>query len=46
MIGLTVPELWAINRHALDVAFADEETLTPLREQFDAWAAGVPELVA
>ena len=23
-IGLTLPELWAIDRHALDVAFADE----------------------
>ncbi|MDQ6795536.1 MAG: adenosine deaminase [Chloroflexota bacterium] len=43
-IGLTLPELWAINRHALDVAFADEETLVPLRAEFDAWAAGAPEL--
>ena len=23
-IGLTLPELWALDRHALDVAFADE----------------------
>ncbi|MGZ8514639.1 MAG: adenosine deaminase, partial [Candidatus Limnocylindrales bacterium] len=30
-IGLTLPELWAINRLALDVAFADEATLAPLR---------------
>jgi hypothetical protein len=44
VIGLTVPELWAINRRALDVAFADEETLAPLRDRFDAWAAGVAEL--
>jgi adenosine deaminase len=44
VIGLTTAELWAINRRALDVAFADEETLVPLRDQFDAWAAGVPEL--
>ena len=43
-IGLTLPELWAIDRHALDVAFADEETLVQLRAEFDAWAAGVPEL--
>ncbi len=43
-IGLTLPELWAIDRHALDVAFADEATLAPLRSAFDAWAAGVPEL--
>jgi len=33
-IGLTVPELWAIDRHALDVAFADGATLTPLRDAF------------
>ena len=45
-IGLTLPELWAINRGALDVAFADEEALAGLRAQFDAWAAGVPDLVA
>ncbi|HYL41476.1 MAG TPA: hypothetical protein VET90_09215, partial [Candidatus Binatus sp.] len=37
-IGLTLPELWAIDRHALDVAFADEATLAPLRADFDAWA--------
>jgi adenosine deaminase len=45
-IGLTLPELWAINRFALDVAFADEATLAPLRASFDAWAAGIPELHA
>jgi adenosine deaminase len=43
-IGLTLPELWAIDRFALDVAFADEATLTPLRAEFDRWAAGIPEL--
>ena len=43
-IGLTLPELWAIDRHALDVAFADDATLDPLRAAFGAWAAGVPEL--
>jgi adenosine deaminase len=45
-IGLTLPELWAIDRIALDVAFADEATLAPLRREFDTWAAGVPELGA
>ena len=30
-IGLTLAELWAIDRHALDVAFADEAVLAPLR---------------
>lgn len=43
-IGLTLPELWAIDRFALDVAFADESTLAPLRAEFDRWAAPIPEL--
>jgi adenosine deaminase len=42
-IGLTLPELWTIDRHALDVAFAEEDVLAPLRSEFDAWAAGIPE---
>jgi adenosine deaminase len=41
-IGLTLPELWAIDRHALDVAFADTTTLARLRAEFDAWAAAHP----
>jgi adenosine deaminase len=45
-IGLTLPELWAIDRHTLDVAFADESILAPLRSEFDAWAAGIPDLQA
>lgn len=45
-IGLTLPEVWALDRYALDVAFADEATLTPLRNEFDSWAAGIPELGA
>ena len=45
-IGMTLPELWAIDRSALDVAFADDATLAPLRAEFDAWAAGIPELRA
>jgi adenosine deaminase len=43
-IGLTLPELWAIDRFALDVAFADETALAPIRAEFDAWGAGIPEL--
>jgi adenosine deaminase len=43
-IGLTLAELWAIDRRALDVAFADEATLTRLRAEFGAWAAGIAEL--
>jgi adenosine deaminase len=38
-IGLTLAELWAIDRHALDVAFADAASLDRLRAEFDAWAA-------
>jgi adenosine deaminase len=44
LIGLRLPELWAIDRHALDVAFADEAILEPIRSAFDAWASGIPEL--
>ena len=43
-VGLTLPELWAIDRFALDVAFADEATLAPLREMFDGWVSAIPEL--
>ena len=43
-IGLTLPELWALDRHALDIAFADEADLAPLREAFETWGAGIPEL--
>jgi adenosine deaminase len=39
-IGLMLPELWAIDRHALDVAFAAEADLAPIREEFDSFAAG------
>jgi len=45
-VGVTLPELWAIDRFALDVAFADEAALAPLRVAFDAWAAGIPELAS
>jgi adenosine deaminase len=38
-IGLTTAELWAIDRRALDVAFADGATLAALRAAFDGWAA-------
>ncbi|HEV2006314.1 MAG TPA: adenosine deaminase, partial [Candidatus Limnocylindrales bacterium] len=45
-IGLSLAELWAIDRLALDVAFADESTLAPLRRTFDDWAAASPVLAA
>ena len=41
-IGLTTAELWTIDRHALDVAFADEPTLERLRSAFDTWRLGHP----
>jgi adenosine deaminase len=43
-IGLTLPELWAIDRRALDVSFADEVSVALLRREFDSWAAGILEL--
>ena len=41
-IGLTVEELTAIDRRALDVAFADPATLEPVRTAFDAWLIANP----
>jgi adenosine deaminase len=43
-LGLTLPELWRCNVHALRVAFVDEPTRTRLLDEFAAWAAWVPEL--
>jgi adenosine deaminase len=45
-IGLTLPELWAIDRHALDVAFAEPDVLARLTAEFDAWATNVPEVAS
>ena len=45
-IGLTVAELWEIDRHALNVAFATDDDLAPLRASFEAWGDGIPELAA
>jgi adenosine deaminase len=42
--GLTPTELWRLDRHALDVAFADEAELVPLRSEFDRWAQDQPAL--
>ncbi|MEN9644521.1 MAG: hypothetical protein RL238_1190 [Actinomycetota bacterium] len=44
VLGLTLPELWACNLHALRVAFVDEPTRARLLDEFTAWAALVPEL--
>ena len=45
-IGLSLPELWAIDLRALDVAFGERSVVAPLRAEFAAWAALVPELGA
>ena len=42
--GLSSAELWGLNRHALDAAFADEAALVSLRSEFDRWAADQPAL--
>jgi adenosine deaminase len=44
--GLRLPELWAIDRHALEVAFLhhDEAVRASLRAEFDAFAASEPDL--
>ncbi len=44
VLGLSFRELWAIDRHGLRVAFADEADLAPLRAEFERWAADIPEL--
>ena len=38
--GLSLAELWAIDRRALEVAFADVDARNNLAAEFDAWAAG------
>jgi adenosine deaminase len=45
-IGLTLPELWAIDRHALSVAFAEPSVVASLEAEFEAWGAEIPELLA
>ena len=44
ILGLTLPELWACNLHALRVAFVDDATRARLLAEFEAWARSVPEL--
>jgi adenosine deaminase len=36
-VGLSLDELWAIDRHALDAAFADPADVAPVRAAFDAF---------
>jgi adenosine deaminase len=46
ILGLTLPELWSINRHGLEAAFLhhDELLRTNLLSDFDAFADTEPEL--
>ncbi|MBM4409394.1 MAG: adenosine deaminase, partial [Chloroflexi bacterium] len=44
VIGLRLEELWTINRHGLDAAFADQATIGRLAAEFDAWGAAIPEI--
>lgn len=48
LLGVTLPELWAMDRHALEVAFLhdDEPLRARLLAEFDAFAAGEPALTA
>ncbi len=43
-LGVDLPTLWAIDRGALEVAFGERAVLDPLRAEFDAFGALVPEL--
>lgn len=45
-IGVTVPELWAMDLAALEAAFCDAPTRDRLRAEFLAWAEDVPEVSA
>ena len=45
-LGLTLPEIWSCNLHALRVAFVDEPTRARLLAEFEAWARHLPDLHA
>ena len=44
-MGVSLPELWALDLAAVEAAFCDEATRSALRDRFLAWGAGIPELV-
>jgi adenosine deaminase len=48
VLGITLQELWAMDRHALEVAFLhhDEPLRRQLVDEFDAWAASEPLLAS
>jgi adenosine deaminase len=45
-IGVTLPELWAMDLAALEAAFCEPAVQDRLRTQFLAWAENVPEVRA
>ena len=45
-IGLTLPELWAIDRAGIAFAFCDEPTRDRLTHEFETWGTTHPELSA
>ena len=46
LIGVTLPELWAMNLGAVDAAFCDEATRGRVRANLSAWATGIPDIAA
>jgi adenosine deaminase len=44
-LGVTLPELWAVDTAAIEAAFCGEPTKEALREEFVAWGSGMPELL-
>ncbi len=43
--GLGLAELWQIDLHGLDAAFAGPADIGPLRAEFERWADDIPELI-
>lgn len=43
-IGVTLPELWAINLGAVEAAFCDDTTRDRVRAELATWGSGIPEL--
>ncbi len=44
-LGVTLPELWAVDMAAIEAAFCEDDVKENLREEFLAWAAHVPEVL-
>jgi adenosine deaminase len=43
-LGLTLPEIWHCQLHALRAAFVDEPARARLLAEFEQWASAIPEL--